>query len=557
MIRYVRITLAFLLACLTLPQLLTHQALFGDGKEYILQTQSLVFDREIRIDRLKRSEYWNETNPYGSTIESAAVLPQHGVSQRLQDAHFGGLYSDKSGDYRYYHFWLYSAIVAPIYELLHRWSSGTQGEYLSFRIVNVFCLLLPLFAALHRTNSRRFILVTLAVLLSPLPGYIPWQHPELFLFGLTTTSLLLAFTNGSTYLASTLLGIAASQSPPIALYIPLLFLMRPSHRVEELSCAEKRSGPLLSGSPFLRMLLSVILCVTLSLTSSLYYLNYFGVPNLIQSVGMANASYASIERVKHIWFSPLIGGIWYYPGVILFFVLLQLRRQAWRGLLLIPFILAASWLATTTGNFHSAQIGSLRYSVWLVSPLVAYILSADWTKMRSSLFHFSWVLIALFVVKFNIWKIMAGNDTEFRVSSRLFPEIAELYSWTQYCDDPETLVENIAGHELLKKHQFNGVYIWNIGAGESLWVVSKRAFLSTQSFIWNVGETPEVVSCSGSALLRGKKGGGVTWRRKKEVDWLQHPFGGYLVLYVGQNVARSAVESDAQVVVRGEEFGTF
>jgi len=95
--------------------------LHGDGREYILQTQALVFDHALRIDTEARREYWNHTNPHGITLQEAdppAATPSTALTESSQaGGGFGGLYPDRFGHYPYYHFWAYSAVVAPVYPI--------------------------------------------------------------------------------------------------------------------------------------------------------------------------------------------------------------------------------------------------------------------------------------------------------------------------------------------------------------------------------------------------------------------------------------------------------
>lgn len=118
---------------------------FGDGREYMLQTQSIVLDHSISIDPLKRGTYFNETNPFG--IKLGIKSPYSGIEKSLQSSQeqgqrqvqgqgqvqrkkveendqygggFGGLYTalnsskEKSSLY-FIHSWIYSAATVPIY----------------------------------------------------------------------------------------------------------------------------------------------------------------------------------------------------------------------------------------------------------------------------------------------------------------------------------------------------------------------------------------------------------------------------------------------------------
>ena len=144
-------------------------AIHGDGVEYILQTQSIALHGKIRIEDADLREHWNRTNPYGFTLQPPRTpAPSGGRVQA--GGHWGGLYADNRGDYRYYHFWAYSLAAAPIYLLLHA-VAGAPFEYHAFRILNGL-LLLAMFAVVWR-RSRSWTALTLMALMlySPLVPY--------------------------------------------------------------------------------------------------------------------------------------------------------------------------------------------------------------------------------------------------------------------------------------------------------------------------------------------------------------------------------------------------
>lgn len=199
----------------------------GDGLEYIVQTQSLVFDRSLSIETSKRSEYWNQTNPFERLLQETAP-PLHELSEQAQAlGGFGGLYPDRFGDWRYYHFFTYALFAAPLYWLFHFGQPLlVVNEYEIFRVFNIICLVFPLlYLGLQRT-SLVTVITAILLFLSPLIPYTDWQHPELLLFALILFSLSLALSPRYAPFAPVVLGIAATQNIPIALFFPLLALLR-------------------------------------------------------------------------------------------------------------------------------------------------------------------------------------------------------------------------------------------------------------------------------------------------------------------------------------------
>ena len=95
------------------------QSEFGDGREYVLQTQAIVFDGSLAVDPARRAQYFNDTNPFnvrldaGSSSSSAPDQDAEGEGRQF-GARFGSLYLASDGTYRYIHAWVYSLAVAQI-----------------------------------------------------------------------------------------------------------------------------------------------------------------------------------------------------------------------------------------------------------------------------------------------------------------------------------------------------------------------------------------------------------------------------------------------------------
>jgi len=51
---------------------------------------------------------------------------------------------------------------------------------------------------------------------------------------------------------------------------------------------------------------------------------------------------------------------------------------------------------------------------------------------------------------------------------------AALYRTLHWSDDLEVLAENIMGYELAVPASFDGVYVWNLGPRDAVWLVSRR-----------------------------------------------------------------------------------
>jgi len=442
--------------------------IYGDGVEYVLQTQAIALRGQVCIKCEEARNYWNRTNPYGITLDPSQA-PKSALEESAQaGGRWGGLYPDIRGDYRYYHYWAYSLAIAPLYFVLHH-LSGSSGEYLAFRICNWIFLLGPFVAAWTRRRSLGLLAIGVLALFSPLVPYTDWQHPELFCFSLVFFSFWLAVSPRWFWWSPLLLGIAAAQNIPIALIFPLhlAYLHREQKRVIRTS--------------FIRLAGVYGVSLLLATSSSLYSVWYFGCFNVIAGLGLADLEYASVGRVCDFFFSPAVGAVWLYPTLFLFLPWMLRRRDITMILVAVLTVIGMTYLASATRNFNAGQVGSLRYAVWILAPLWYFLLSGKFPRQGA---RKGWgivvlcVLIACNIAVITIFKyerLLRKDIRHMAVARRGVPEVAALYSFLHYNDDAEILVETIVGEELASITQFNGVYIWTLGPKASVCVMAERA----------------------------------------------------------------------------------
>jgi hypothetical protein len=444
--------------------------LMGDGVEYIVQTQSLVFDRSVHVDTLKRREYWNATNPYGLTLQEARPSSHCDPLRQSDQAGggFGGLYPDRFNQYRYYHFWTYSAVVAPLYGFLHLLDSSGSLEYYSFRLFNVLLLLL-LFCAAYRLAPHWSTLCVLAFfIVSPLIPYCDWQHPEMFCLSLIFLSFSLIHSARMRFFAPLCLGVAGSMNVPIVLFFPCHLLMM------RFFCGPKTRR-------FWLILLGLYGAGAVAgISSLLYFQYYFGSPSVIATVGLASLHYASVARAVDIFISPFVGSVLFFPMCLLALPACITRpRRLFPLLILLVSVFAAAWLSSSTANFNAGQVGVLRYTVWLLAPLWYFVfanLPHSFRKHPSGIVLLGGlVLSGLIVLHAKTYLLYDKALERFEGGWRAHPEVASVVRMTQYVGDPEVLLENILGHELLHPSHFIGTYMWDLGKSTQVWLVSERA----------------------------------------------------------------------------------
>ncbi|NMC63839.1 MAG: hypothetical protein GYA55_11810 [SAR324 cluster bacterium] len=440
----------------------------GDGREYIIQTQSIVFDHSLRIDTKSRRDYWNLTNPFGLTLsEAKPPLPKDGHQLKETDqacGNFGSLYPDENGDYRYIHSWMYSLATSSLYALLHYIDSGRRLEYYSFRLFNLLLFILSLSLLLIGNPSFKALLTLTLTLASPLTGYLEWEHVEVFCFALTLIAFILIDSPRLRYYSTIPLGIAAAQNIPILLFLPIHTFLY----------SKKLGKDWPSPSHWLKYLLGLIFPAL----QLFYFREYFGVFSLYPVLKGASLDFITFDKVLDIFISPLMGCLWFYP---LLFLLLPSRIAKANALQLfficLSVLLVAS-LASSTSNLSSSQIGSLRYAAWFTAPLLWAILKKEWQPnsiIQKCLETFGFISSLFIIIYFQSYRLLLGDSMYFMSHDIKRYEISSLYKLTHYHDDAELLAEHIQGKEIYAPYNFNGFYIWKLDQENSMWLLSKRA----------------------------------------------------------------------------------
>ena len=459
--------------------------LHGDGREYVLQTQAIVFDRSLRIDPDARRDYWNATNPYGLVLGATRPPADRLVEHKQAGGGFGGLYPDRFGRYRYYHFWLYSAVVAPVYGLFHLFDPSGSIEYFSFRFVNVLFLLLFFVLAWRRAAGGPTLAVLALLTCSPLIPYCDWAHPELFCLALSFAAFHFADRPKGRLAAPLLLGLAASLNPPILFFFPALFLF----------AAVSPDRPLRQAP--VHLLAAFALGGAVALSSMAYFQFYFRTPSVISAVGLASLDYASLSRTLDVFFNPFVGALWFFPLALLAVFTCFRRGRRLADAVLLAGVLAAAWLCSATANFNAGQVGTVRYAVWLLAPLWFVLFQRIPRQFQRSPQGLAWIAALLlglaFAVHFRTGLLLEKNIDRFGGSWRARPEVAALLRIFPYAGDAEILAENILGEELRHPSRFRDVYCWDLGHDRLLWLFPERA-LARGLPIYVRTDTPEDLS---------------------------------------------------------------
>lgn len=458
--------------------------IFGDGLEYIVQTQSFIFDQSISIDTHARAEYWNETNPFEKKLVAPTNIPRTDINLPLREGSqagggFGSLYPSSNGKYFYVHSWIYSLVCVPFYLVLSFLSRTcnllpTYFEYRSFAFLNSVLL-----AAVFAFGIKNLFGIAIAVLLilSPLGGYLSWTTPEVFQFSL----LAIAFSRLSlrnTFLSAMLVGLAGAQNFPVLAFFLPLGLLQLAHR-EKTENFNFRD----SVSKIGKLAPAYIIASIIGFSPWLIYQINFGTPNLIVSLGQASLENCNFTRLSAFLFGPLAGVLWFFP-IYFFLTPVIFLKQSKGGQLellgklsLILVTLSLCYLMTGMVNFQSQQLGCPRYAAWIFAPVAGLLLScsipsSNWAKIVTCIGGIFSIAVIFF---YNNFLFLTANHTRSFHPGSLPAQAQKLYRIFDFYDDPEVIYEQIQQKEILFPWEFDSRYEVSIGDGQALCLVSLRS----------------------------------------------------------------------------------
>lgn len=524
---------------------------FGDSRDYIIQTQAIVFDQQLAIAPEGRAEYWNATAPFPVHLDprqKSASGTGSSDHSRLFGGAFGSLYFDNRGDLRYLHSWVYSLVVAPVYALLHL-GGDPSVEYTAFTLVNTLLLFVPILV-LWRTYPQVSTLIGILIFLaSPVTPFLAFAHTEIFCLTCVLLSFLLIGHRKMGIAAPIVLGLGAAQNIPIVLFFPLHLWLNARYEPRPLSLRRLSS-----------LALPYVCGIALPVGMMLYNLSTFDTLSPIAHFGHADLRFISLRRMLSFCISPMIGAFWFLPAS---WLAIMYACTIGRARLVIPFALsicAAVSLACATNNFYSAQLGVCRYALWALAPLYAlpYVAYQQASLGKTSraiprLFLGIGLLSTILIqVWMRTWLFVGGDSLTFSPFKRATPAVATLYSLMRLHDDIEPVVENLRAQEVVRPHQFSGCYAWNLGDDQALLILSGRALADPSASIelrtsQDLRNEPELTRLMNVVML-GPSHYSLSLRHS--TTFYVHPFlGRYLLIWVSSTIRGMRSSSGEAVVV--------
>jgi len=380
-----RITVWLFLAAALAFGALRHAAWMGDSPEYLLYTlafhshgspsitPSEIHDAQAELVHDGRGEQaanmatWNEA-------PATQLSDRADITYPLIRTHDGSAYA--------LHFWLYSAVVALVYQLVNALGGGTL---MAFAITNAAIAAGVLGYTLFERSSGRSIdqRLTLALLFAfcGTAFYIWWPHPEVFTSGLVLLGFLLAaqrqFGPGLICIA-----LAATQNPPLPVILPILAIAY-AWQSGAVGWLERRIR--ITPKTLAVVAAWSVAAAAIAGLPTLFWETRTGVLNPLIACGQIDWSLVGLNRFMSLWFDPNLGTLAGAPGVLIL-----------TGGLLVVYLLpfsrvrkeaasrqALGWLAwgvaisailtlptLTIGNWDHGQTVFSRYAYWVDMPLL-------------------------------------------------------------------------------------------------------------------------------------------------------------------------------------------
>lgn len=342
-----------------------------------------------------------------------------------------GLLLSERGHYMSIHFVGYSMLTAIPFVILdsigvNPWKAYQVMNYLPVLALAAACYLL-LGSAL-----RTWIGIMLFVLCGALP-YLNWTSPEVFTMGSLLAGLIL-FTIGRPIAGAILVGLAATQNPPLVFF----GLFAPFIRMGWLIVSEDLAWyAALRCVVNWRIAIACALQMGLSVVPVLFSLWEFHEPSLIAKFS-TDPALVTPGRLGSFFFDPNQGAIIAFPAVALLLVWLLWQRRAqrplWHLAATFGLMLALAIPALSTVNWNSGASGPMRYVVWGASPLL--YLALAWLALQRR-----WplaLITAVLVLQFGaMWHAKRYGYTDFSPLGQWVLETAP--AW--YNPDPEIFYE--------------------------------------------------------------------------------------------------------------------
>lgn len=421
----------------------------GDGYEYILMQEALVNhlsldirEADVALASAHLAKYGRKPQAKWLEVNLAPVIEEN------KNDGFGFLLSP-DGNYRSYHFWVYSAATVPFRLVCDLFELDPLLSFSIFHTLLLFWALWSIQRSEFFKPAERLLLLGFFTLHTAV-FYFDWIHTEYFSTVLLFVGVI-RFLERRMTLALLWVSVASLQNQPIALAIPLIYVFFVFVKFRETNGKWHSMFPLQSLKDWLVTVLSALLV----LLPSGYFLLSYGHFNPIAAIGGVSPHWITLSRFFSLWFD-LNQGVWLgYLGIVvgifsssllaLFgFPKQLLSKNNALAVFLLVILIVISVPCLVQGNWNAGCATMVRYGSWLGAPLmIVFVL-----LMRNVSRSFKKIILLFSVAVQLCVPVYAGlpakqNYLNFnRLTEWIFTHFPSLYN-----PEPEIFAERLLGRE--------------------------------------------------------------------------------------------------------------
>lgn len=342
----------------------------GDGKEYILMSQSLLSHGSPDLrpdDAIRVLEQFKERQPQfrDGYLECATSKECLAETNNVINYNY---FKSINNKYYSWHFFAYSLLNAPVY---YFYQSLNASPTASFAFLNAALLLLAIvliITKLRESVGYKAIILFLTITPTTL-SYVRWNHPESITFSAIIVSLIL-LKKRNYFSSSFVMVICSMQNPPLAFAAMIVFLLSAYKNIgvnKRIFVKIKEMDRELVKHICFGAIISILI-----LLPTLFYYYNFKESNLIVSHGFSDAGLISGYRLYDFYFDLNQGMLLLIPApmillitglVINCFKANKLKKDFLVFLLIILSIVTAIPCLTTI-NWNPGGEDVLRYVYW-------------------------------------------------------------------------------------------------------------------------------------------------------------------------------------------------
>lgn len=384
-----------IISCIKLATKIPEPRAYGDGPEYLLQTESLRnhFSPELRIEdylslkkRVTKLQDWSTFYHYKKYQENIDRYNENG------EVRHSGYYKALNGSYYCYHFWFYSLMNLPASYMVDLLHLPPNYAFILTHFIILLVLIYYLLFKFQKNNLNAFttIILSLLIFFSPVSWYLRWIHTEYFTSLFVLFSILLALDK-KYYWALLLSSLAAMHFQPLFLlsifYIVLI---------------------LIEFKITIKSLLKIGLTSFWIIIPPLFYYLKFGIPNIIIDKGFLSNDRITWNRFIGFFLDLDQGMILGLPLILPFtfivtFYLLFIKKSYSKYMLLWVIVILATIPGLAMLNWNHGMSNINRYATW-ISMMVLGLFIVLWIKEKWK----PWYLILFLLTQILTFQLQKG-----------------------------------------------------------------------------------------------------------------------------------------------------